>query len=304
MLSTAIESYLALRRAAGFELKDPETTLREFARFANAKRETFVRTETALEWIRGKTRRPQQRYMRLGTIVRFARYVHAEDERHEIPPRDAFGHHPSRRRPPFLFTAQEVEALVCEARRPGRHGSFQSLVYSTLLGLLACTGLRISEALKLRLDDVTPEGLVVRKAKFGKSRLLPLHPTTMERLEQYVEQRCRRAGACEYLFPSIQGRQLRPMTVRGVFQRVTRSLGITSRQGRRPRIHDLRFHFTNQALMSCPGDHKGISRHMVAVTTYLGHSEMQGTYWYYEASPGLLSNIAESCEDFVGGGER
>jgi integrase len=178
-------------------------------------------------------------------------------------------------------------------------------VYSTLFGLIACTGLRISEALNLRLEDVTSDGLVIRNTKFGKSRLLALHPSTRKVLEQYLERRGGEAGTSPYLFVSVKGRQLHKNTARGVFRRLVESLGIAGPNDEpRPRLHDLRFYFANQVMASSPDDHSGISRHMVALTTYLGHSDVRNSYWYLEASPALLSRIAENCESFVKGENR
>ena len=152
---------------------------------------------------------------------------------------------------------------------------------------------------------MTAEGLVVRHTKFGKSRLLPLHRTTSNALARYLARRCQQAGTCAYLFPSMRGRQLHGNTVRDIFRRLVRSLGIARGEGRpRPRLHDLRFYFANQVLTNGPEDHEGISRHMVALTTYLGHSDVRNSYWYLEATPTLLARIAEHCEDFVNGGNQ
>ena len=305
MLSTAVDSYLAARRAAGYQLKDHEGILRDFARFASAKGDGWVRIRTVLEWVRAEDRSPLRRCVRLRTLVRFARYLQAEDERHEVPPEHACGRHRPQRRPPFLFTPQEVEALVREARALGPQDALQPRVFSTLFGLLAATGLRISEALNLRLGDVTSDGLVVRHTKFGKSRLLPLHRTTRNALDQYLEHRGQEAGACEHLFCSRSGRKLHANTVRHVFRRLVRTLGIARGEDRpRPRLHDLRFYFANQVLTHGPEDPPGISRHMVALTTYLGHSDARNSYWYLEATPKLLARIAQRCEDFVNGGVR
>ena len=305
MLSAAVDAYLAGRRTAGFQLNDHEGILRDFVRFASARGDAVVRTRTVLEWVRARDGSPLRRCVRLRTVVHFARYLQAEDERHEVPPADACGRHRPRRRPPFLFTPQDVTALVRAARVMGPAGAWPSLVYSTLFGLLACTGLRISEALNLRLEDVTAEGLVVRHTKFGKSRLLPLHRTTRIALAAYLARRPQEVGTCEYVFPSRKGRQLHDNTVRYVFHRLVRSLGIARGEGRpRPRLHDLRFYFANQALTNGPADHNGISRHMVALTTYLGHSDVRNSYWYLEATPTLLARIAETCEAFVNGGDQ
>jgi integrase len=240
--------------------------------------------------------------VRLRTVVRFARYLHAEDPRHQVPPMDACAHHRPQRRPPFLFTPDDVAALVRTARELGPEGALQPHTYSTLFGLIAATGLRISEALNLRLEDVTSQGLVVRHSKFGKSRLLPLHPSTRERLTHYGQRRLQEAGTCPFLFVSVKHRQLHANTVRGVFRRLISALGIARPDGPRPpRLHDLRFYFANQALTHAPADHTGISRHMVALTTYLGHSDIRNSYWYLEATPALCANIAAQCEDFATG---
>jgi integrase len=302
MLNAAVDSYLADRRAAGFQLRDQEGILRDFTRFASAKGDAFVRSRTVLEWIRARHGSPLRSRIRLRTVAHLARYLHAEDDRHEVPPADAWSRHRPRRRPPFLFTPEQVKALVREAGTLGPKTSLQPRVYSTLFGLLACTGLRISEALNLRLEDVTSDGLVIRNTKFGKSRLLALHPSTRTALEKYLECRGREAGACPYLFVSVKGRQLHENTARGVFRRLVESLGIAGPNDEpRPRLHDLRFYFANQVMASSPDDHSGISRHMVALTTYLGHSDVRNSYWYLEASPELLSKIAVTCESFVKG---
>jgi integrase len=198
-----------------------------------------------------------------------------------------------------------VAALVREAGTLGPETSLQPRVYSTLFGLIACTGLRISEALNLRLEDVTSEGLVIGNTKFGKSRLLVLHSSTRKVLGLYLTRRGQEAGACPYLFVSVKRRQLHENTARGVFRRLVESLGIAGPNDEpRPRLHDLRFYFANQVMANSPDEPKGISRHMVALTTYLGHSDVRNSYWYLEASPKLLSRIAENCESFVNGENR
>lgn len=303
MLSAAVDAYLTARRAAGFHLKDHEGILRDFARFASAAGDAVVRTRTVLDWVRARDGSPQRRSVRLRTVVHFARYLQAEDARHDVPPQNVFGRHPPRRRPPFLLTPHDIKALVRAARALDPPGTRIPLVYATLFGLLAATGLRISEALNLHRHDVTAEGLVVRQTKFGKTRLLPLHPTTKNALDQYLERRDQETGIDDYVFVSRRGRKLAATTVRSVFGRLVRAVGLLGGIGQpRPRLHDLRFYFANQALTNGPGHETGISRHMVALTTYLGHRDARNSYWYLEATPVLLARIAERCEDFVNGG--
>jgi len=303
MLTALVESYLAARRAVGFQLRDTEDILCDFVAFASRKGDTHVCSRTVLDWIRSRHGSPLRKCIRLRTVSLLARYLHAEDERHDVPPHGAFGRHKPQRRPPFLFTPADVEALIRAARRLGPDRSLQPHVYGTLFGLLASTGLRISEALNLRIEDVTPTGLFVRNTKFGKSRWLPLHASTTERLETYLVRRLREGGACPFVFVSIRGGQLHRNTVAGVFRRLVYSLGVAGPEDRRrPRLHDLRFYFANQALTHSPGDHEGIGRHMVALTTYLGHSDVRNGYWYLEATPALFARIADRCEDFANGG--
>jgi integrase len=143
MLSAAVDAYLTGRRAAGFQLTDHEGILRDFARFALAAGDAVVRTRTVLDWVRTRDGSPQRRCVRLRTVVHFARYLQAEDARHDVPPQDVFGRHPPRRRPPFLFTPHDVQALVGAARALDPRGARVPFVYPTLFGLLAATGLRI-----------------------------------------------------------------------------------------------------------------------------------------------------------------
>lgn len=305
MLSAAVDAYLAARRAAGFQLQDHEGILRDFVRFATAEGDVVVRTRTVLAWVRARPGSPLRQAVRLRTVVHCARYLQAEDARHEVPPADAAGHHRPHRRPPFLFTPEEVQALVRAAQALGPPGTWRPRLYSTLFGLLAATGLRISEALALRLADVTADGLVVRHAKFGKSRLLPLHATTQTALAAYLARRSEEAAlaACGLVFPSRRGRQLHKNTVRYVFGRLVGALGLARGPGRpRPRLHDLRFYFATQALTHGPTNHTGVSRHVLALTTYLGHGDARNSYWYLEATPQLLAQIADRCEAFVHGG--
>jgi integrase len=303
MLIIAVDTYLTARRAVGFKLKDHEGILRNFAAFATAKGDTYVRKGTVLEWIRGAECSPLRNVVRLRTVVRLARYLHAEDERHEIPSEDACGRHRAQRKPPFLFSPSDVKALVREATLLGPPNSFRPCVYSALFGLLAATGLRISEALNLRIKDVTSEGIVVRDTKFSKSRLLPLHASTQLRLNEYLVHRAKITCQCPWFFISGRGRKLHASTVRGVFRGLLYRLGIARPQDKRqPRLHDLRFYFANQALTIPAVDTAGISRHMLALTTYLGHADARNGYWYLEATPALFAKIAESCEAFLNGG--
>jgi integrase len=168
MLINDVESYLAIKRAAGFDLKIPEFLLRSFARFACRRNEKHVVARTAIEWA-SMAPSSGQRDRRLKCIIRFARHIRVEDVRHEIPPDGVFGHPNRQRRVPFIFSPAEVSQLVAKASGLGPAGSLRPHTYSTLFALLAATGLRISEALRLRLNDITPDGLVIRTTSFARA---------------------------------------------------------------------------------------------------------------------------------------
>ena len=196
MLMKAVDAYLALRRAAGHKLKKEEYQLRSYARFASERGEDLIRTSSVMEWM-FQSKMPR---CRLETIGPFARYLRAEDERHDVPPSPSQVCGPRKsRRIPFIFSQDELNRLIQASMRLEPLDSLRPHTYATLFALLAITGLRISEALNLRLDDVTPDGLLIHKTKFQKSRLVPLHETAVAGLERYLERRKRTAASCDPL---------------------------------------------------------------------------------------------------------
>lgn len=292
MLVKAVDSYLAIRRAAGFKLKSQEYILRSFVRFASEHGDIHIRTARVLEWA-SQAKTP---LYRLERVAPFARYLHAEDERHEVPPSQLFGRRPARRMP-FIFSQDELNRLLQAARRLGPAGSLRPYTYFTLFALLAVSGLRISEALNLRFDDVTTDGLLIRKTKFRKSRLVPLHETAVVGLEQYLERRKRTAATVDNVFVSLGGRRLSHSAALRAFSQILKTTGLhRGRSGRRPRIHDLRFTFAVRALENCPEGRDNVGRHMLALSTYMGHTQLRYTYWYLQATPRLMQDIAEACE--------
>jgi integrase len=300
MMTQALDSYLAVRRAAGFQLDKVETFLRSFGRFSEG--QAHISTQTAIEWARQGSS-PPQRSFRIKTVAAFARYLSAEDSRHQIPPGDLFGGYQIRRRIPFIFTIADIDRLVEAASLLGPPGSLRRHTYSSLFALLSITGMRVSEALALRFEDVTPDGLWVRNTKFGKTRFIPLHPTAVAGLEKYPAQRRCVAGAENHAFISMRGKRLAYSVVQYRFQKLVRALEFHTRPGQpHPHIHDLRHSFATRALESCPEGRDAIARHTVALSTYLGHSDIRNTYWYLEATPTLLADIAGACERFVQGG--
>jgi integrase len=275
--------------------------LKSFATFSEARRQHYVSSDIAIEWA-GLARSISQRARRLGTVIRFAQYLRAEDERHEVPPA-IFGAERPPRPTPYILTAEHIRQLVDAASRSG-YRTLRRATYNTLFSLLACTGLRVSEAIRLRFDDITPDGLVIRCTKFRKSRLVPLHETAQAGLERYLQQRRAYAPFDEHVFVSLRRKPLRLADVEKAFRTAVKRVGLPHGPGgTRPTPHSLRHSFAVRALQTCPDGRDAITQHTLALSTYLGHSTVANTYWYLEAVPDLMRDIAERAEHFVMGGQ-
>jgi integrase/recombinase XerD len=300
MLSLAIDNYLAIRRAAGFELQVQEGLLHNFAHYAAERSQTHVCRQAAIDWA-AQAPSPYQRENRLTTVRLFARHARAEDPRHDLIPRQVFARQ-RRQSLPYLFSAGELRQLLEATAGLRPRGSLRPHTYYTLFGLLAVTGLRISEAMRLRLGDVTADGLIVRMTKFRKSRLVPLHPSTVCALERYLEQRNACAGDDDHVFISTTGRPLSYAMINGTFHYLVTSLHLAHNPGApQPRLHDLRHGFAVRALECCPGTPDDVARHTLALSTYLGHAHVTDTYWYLQATPQLMRHIADACAAHEGG---
>jgi len=300
MLTSAVESYLSVRRAAGFRLRDAGLHLKSFAAFSDARGQRYVSSKTAIDWA-GQASSNQQRARRLGDVVRLARFLHAEDARHELPP-PAFGNESRPRQTPYILSDEQIRELVSRAAQSG-YRTLRRQTYSTLFALLACTGLRVSEAIRLRYADITPDGLMIRATKFNKSRLVALHDTARAGLDRYLQQRRPYAPDDDHLFVSLRRKPLRIEDVERAFRTVVDAMGLPGGRGRRrPTPHSLRHAFAVRSLRNCPDGRDRITQHMLMLSTYLGHSKAAMTYWYLEAVPELMRNIAERCEAHVAGG--
>jgi integrase len=304
MLIDSVERYIALHRATGRLFNNDAYLLRLFALYATQRGDQVVRSEMALEWAAQARRSAAARRQRLLVLRRFAKRVRAEDPRHEIPPSDPFGPLPPRRTP-YIFATATIATLLDATAALGSPGSLRPKTYATLLGLLVCTGLRISEAIALKPQDITDAGLVIRSSKFRKSRLVPLHESTRRALQAYLAVRNSYAGKDVPVFPSEHLTGLRYPTVNAIFLRLVRAIGIRPGPGKPgPRLHDLRHTFAVRSIEQCTGDRKAIARHMLALSTYLGHSLLAHTYWYLQATPRLLADIAVQTEALAARGAR
>lgn len=300
MLSDDVERYLSLRRTLGFRLRGVSRNLQAFARFATEQGDTHVRTATAVAWAT-EAPSPAARHIRLRNVVNLARFLHAEDLLHEVP----FNLFPApKQRPvPYIYTAEEIARLIGAVQHLRETYPLRRQVYTTLIGLIAATGLRVSEALDLRFSDVLPDGVLqIRRTKFGKSRLVPLHPTAATALSRYLEVRRQLAVTDDHLFLSAGNRRIGSSMVEYTFRRIRHLAGIAPARTRPPRIHDLRHTVATRALEQCPTGRAAVARHFVALATYLGHSDIKYTYWYLEATPELMTGLATAAEALFGRG--
>lgn len=299
MLAHAVASYVAVRRAAGYVFKSEGSLLQNFATFSEARGERFVRASIAIEWA-GLARSVSHRARRLGMVIRFARYLRAEDGCHELPAA-VFGAEKQPRPVPYILSDDAIQQLIHAAAQSG-YRTLRRDTYSTLFALLACTGLRVSEALHLRFADVGPDGLVIRQTKFRKTRLVPLHDSARAGLARYLERRRPYAPFDDHVFVSLRRKPLLVVDVETAFQTAVSQLELPRGTGRaRPTPHSLRHAFAVRSLRTCPDGRDNITQHMVALSTYLGHCKVADTYWYLEAVPELMQSVADQCERFVTG---
>jgi integrase/recombinase XerD len=299
-LRQAAEEYLSLRRALGFKLHDVGLALARFLAFCEDQGAAVVTTDLARRWAVSTDASPARAAWRLQIVRDFAIHHQASDPRTEIPPKDLLPYR-RHRKTPYLYSDEEVGRLLQAARElpPGK--GLRHRTYATLFGLLAATGLRVGEALALDGADVDWQVgmLVVRQSKFRKSRLVPVHASTLDRLRQYQDERDRiyPRPKTSAFFVSEGGRRLPYKTVQGVFRRLREQLRLQGAStSRRPRIHDLRHRFAVNTLIRWYREGADVERCLPRLSTYLGHGRCEHTYWYLTAVPELLRLATERLE--------
>ncbi len=301
-LSKALGEYIAMRRNLGFVFRLPARLLRTFVAFVDQAGHPFITTELTRQWaLQPTAAQPSTWAGRLAIARRFAVWRCASDPRTEVPPGDLVGQR-YRRKPPRLYTDQDVVRLIESAAALPSAKKLRGRTYATLFGLLAATGLRINEALHLDRSDVDlQEGvLTIRRTKFGKSRLVPIHPTTQEALQAYGEARDRiiPTPATQAFFVSERRTRITDWSTRYTFAVVSRTVGLRpptrgGRHGHGPRLQDLRHRFAAQTLITWYRAGVDVERELPKLSTYLGHVHTADTYWYLEAIPELLQLAAE-----------
>ena len=299
-LRRTAEDYLGMRRALGFKLSVQGRLLLSFVDFCERQGATAVTTEVAVAWATNTPRSTDPLWWarRLMVVRIFARHLHALDPATQVPPDDVLPHS-FRRTTPYLYSDQQIAALMQAAGtlRP----SLRAATYTTVVGLLAVSGLRIGEACRLDHGDVDLAAgvLTVRDSKFGKSRAVPVHDTTVRALGSYAARRDQHLPAARSVafLVSTRGTRLDPGNTSATFSRLLDIAGIEAGPGaRRPRAHDLRHTFTVATLLDWYRAGVDVQARLPLLSTYLGHVDPKSTYWYLQATPELLALAADRLE--------
>ena len=298
-LREGLADYLALRRALGYRLARPEKLLGQFLDHLERAGQARITAAAALDWARQPANGGSNWWAyRLSAVRGFATYLHALDPVHEVPAAELLPQRPHRAGP-YLYSDAEIAALLAATaslRTPLRRATF-----ATLIGLLAVTGIRVGEAIALDCGDIDLGAgrLLVRHGKFGKTRELGLHPTTVQALRRYQRLRDRLApqtGTPAFLV-STAGTRLLYCNVHHAFHRLVALAGLAPRSGScRPRIHDLRHSFAVAAMLEAYAAGQDGQTRLTLLSTWLGHVHPASTYWYLSASPELMAMAGQRLE--------
>jgi len=309
-LHVHLDAYLSVREALGFQMRAERTLLRDFVGFVEAHGDGGpIRAHLAVDWAcassaqRGRGGAAQ----RLSMARRFLTYLRATLPETEIPPSGLVA---SFRRPqPYLFTPSQITALIRAAHTMGPGGSLRPHTFATLLGVLASTGLRVGEAIRLQVHDVhleaTPPVLHIRETKFHKSRWVPLHPTTVAALRHYstVRTTLGYAALSDVFLVSEQGGPLTYSPLRRGFLALCHTVGLgPTASGRRPSLRALRHSFAVQRMQCWYQEGRDVQGLLPHLSVYLGHVRPQESYWYLTATPELLAAAAERFHAYAAGG--
>ena len=294
-LRKALRDYVRVRRALGFVCEGEVPELERFVGFLEQAGAQRITIELALRWARmPQGVHPYVWRKRLGTVRGFVRYLATIDPASEIPPTDLL---PARqpRLVPHIYTPEEIVALMMAAR--GLKWPLRAATFETVIGLLASTGLRLREALALDRADVDLEHgvLLVRGGTHHTQREVPLHPSTTAALERYAHQRDRLCPdrVTPAFFLTTRSRRVTKPVFWHTFAKLIARSGLEGRgQRARPRAHDLRHTFAVRTLLGWSHAGQDVDRRLPLLSTYLGHVELESTYWYLESVPELIAQVS------------
>jgi integrase len=300
-LRQTVAEYLALRQAMGFKLHEESRLLPRFIDFLEDQGEAFITTDLAVRWAtQCRDTQPSEWARRLRLVRVFARYRSTTDPRTQIPPTGLLPYR-ARRAVPYIYNDDEINRLLQAANQLCSLTGLRARTYVTAFSLLVVTGMRISELVTLDNEDVNLDHghLTVRDSKFGKSRWLPLHPTTQQALQEYVQKRDQQypIPCGSSFFVSEQGTRLTCCRVRATFVQLSRQIGLRGpKDSHGPRLHDFRHRFAVQTLLRWYQEGADVEQRLPELSTYLGHVKVSDTYWYLSATPELLQLALQRSE--------
>lgn len=304
-LPVLVEDYIAMRRSLGYRLSRQADYLRNFARYLDAAgHHGPIPLTASVDWATStSTPDPRNHARRLRAVRGFLRHLSVLDGATEVPPPGLLGptHH---RTPPHVYSDDEISDLLRAAAALSPRGGLRPHCYVTLFSLLACTGLRISEALALSCEDVDLANgvLTVRAGKYGRTRLVPLHPSALTPLREYAARRDAYGSpsAGSAFFRTERSERLSYAAVSNTFKRLRRQLGWTAQgRTRAPRIHDLRHRMVVRRIQAWHAEGSDVDGKIAVLATYLGHVLVCDVYWYLSAVPELMSIVADRFETFA-----
>lgn len=301
-LRQAVQEYLSLRRSLGFKLHSAGKGLLDFVTFMEQRHASYITQSLALAWAQQPPGVGAEEWARRLSYVRlFARHRSATDPRTQVPPPGLLPYRPKRARP-YLYSDQEIRGLVRTALELPGNGGLRPWTYHCLFGLLSVSGLRVGEAQSLELQDVDLKAgvLTIRGAKFGKSRLVPLHDSTIRVLADYVarrEQIWAKRAVSSYLFVSNLGNRLDGGEIRRTFYALSRQIGLRGpSDSHGPRLHDMRHRFASKTLLRWYRAGEDAERRLPILSAYLGHVHWSDTFWYLSALPELMHEAMSRLE--------
>src|SRR5215472_735975 len=304
-LRKAVREYIDMRRSLGFKLLGAGRGLIDFVRFLERHHASYITQALALAWAQEPSNvQPAYWARRLSFVREFARFRSATDPRTQIPLQGLLPFQPKRARP-YLYSEAEIRSLLRAAlRMPYRYerGKLRPRVFYCLLGLLSVSGLRLGEARNLELQDVDLKAavLTIRGAKFGKTRLVPLHDSTCGVLADYIARRQRHwkgRAVSSYLFVSSMGNRLDSGDIHRTFYALSRQIGLRGPSASRgPRLHDMRHRFATNTLVRWYRSGQDPERRLPLLSAYLGHVHVADTQWYLEASPELMREAMQRLQ--------
>ena len=302
-LQQSLHNYLQMRRSLGFKLHSDGIALQSFVLFMAEHQQKIITIPWALEWAKNSIKpNPVRWATRLSVVRPFSRYCRTIEPHSEVIPTDLLPRH-YQRPEPYIFSDNDIRRLLQASEQLSINEPFFSHTLYCLFGLLSVTGLRINEALNLTVDDIDfeEELLIVHGAKFGKSRLIPLHKTTIEILADYYQKRNSflKGQLLSYWFVNRQKKRLGYDCVKYQFDHLLKSLEIYSqRENHKPHLQDLRHFFAVSVLVKWYRNNEDVERLLPVLSAYLGHVETRDTYWYLSACPELMNSAKDRLEQY------